>query len=186
MVSRSAESSQSLDECRRTKFLTAKYAKFARRSRRKPLRSLRHLCVLYLVPRWGDRIAIEIKPKEITRWLDSLSVEELGAENGLENPTRYKLRTIMGKIYRFAQSEDQIPRREECNPIPWVECPTTSDYEPILVTPEQVFEMLHELPELEKTLTLLIAVTGLRISEALGLQWQDINYTNQQINIRRT
>lgn len=29
------------------------------------------------------------------------------------------------------------------------------------------------------------AATGLRISEALGLQWQDVDYANQRIHLRR-
>jgi len=41
------------------------------------------------------------------------------------------------------------------------------------------------LPEAERVLTLVIAATGLRISEALGLQWQDVDYANQRINLRR-
>jgi integrase len=41
------------------------------------------------------------------------------------------------------------------------------------------------LPESERVLTLVIAATGLRISEALGLQWQDVDYANQRINLRR-
>jgi len=41
------------------------------------------------------------------------------------------------------------------------------------------------LPESERVLTLVIAATGLRISEALGLQWQDVDYANLRINLRR-
>jgi integrase len=41
------------------------------------------------------------------------------------------------------------------------------------------------LPESERVLTLVIAATGLRISEALGLQWHDVDYANQRINLRR-
>jgi integrase len=35
-------------------------------------------------------------------------------------------------------------------------------------------------------LTLLIAATGLRISECLGLQWADVDYDSQQIFVRRS
>jgi len=35
------------------------------------------------------------------------------------------------------------------------------------------------MPQPERTLTLLIAATRLRISECLGLQWKDIDYANQ-------
>jgi integrase len=60
-----------------------------------------------------------------------------------------------------------------------------SHYKAVIVTPEQAFKILMALPESERVLTLVIAATGLRISEALGLQWQDVDYANQRINLRR-
>jgi integrase len=42
------------------------------------------------------------------------------------------------------------------------------------------------MPQPERTLTLLIAATGLRISECLGLQWADVDYVNQQVFVRRS
>src|SRR5205085_5021856 len=54
-----------------------------------------------------------------------------------------------------------------------------------IVTREQAFKIIMTLPELERVLVLVIAATGLRISEALGLQWQDVDYANQRINLRR-
>ncbi len=53
-----------------------------------------------------------------------------------------------------------------------------SNYKAVIVTPEQAFTILMALPEPERVLTLVIAATGLRISEALGLQWQDVDYAN--------
>src|SRR5580704_2023613 len=38
----------------------------------------------------------------------------------------------------------------------------------------------------ERTLTLLIAATGLRISECLGLQWAGVDYDSQQVFVRRS
>jgi Phage integrase family len=40
--------------------------------------------------------------------------------------------------------------------------------------------------EPERTLTLLAAGTGLRISECLGLQWHDVNFADGMIHVRRT
>src|ERR1700693_1356900 len=38
----------------------------------------------------------------------------------------------------------------------------------------------------ERTMTLLVAATGLRYSEVAGLQWQDVDYQNSQIHVRRS
>ena len=67
----------------------------------------------------------------------------------------------------------------------WVEQSGKSNYKAVIVTPEQAFKIMMALPEPERTLTLLIAASGLRISEALGLQWQDVDYANQRIHLHR-
>jgi len=68
----------------------------------------------------------------------------------------------------------------------FVRCKTTSGYEALILTPEQAYAVLANLPEPERTLTLLAAGTGLRISECLGLQWQDVSFAEGMIPVRRT
>ncbi|MGA8153997.1 MAG: site-specific integrase [Terriglobales bacterium] len=126
-------------------------------------------------------MALEIESDEIEKWVKSLR-----KKNGLEWTTIDKTRYVMSRVYENGQIHCGLPKGEEGNPVLLVRCKTTSDYEPILVTPEQVFDILQELPELERMLTLLIAATGLRISEALGLQWGDVDYENSKINVRRS
>ena len=68
----------------------------------------------------------------------------------------------------------------------FVRCKTTSEYEAMILTPEQAYATLLHLREPERTLTLLAAGTGLRISECLGLQWQDVSFADAVIHVRRT
>lgn len=68
----------------------------------------------------------------------------------------------------------------------FVRCKTTSEYEAMILTPEQAYAVLLNLREPERTLTLLAAGTGLRISECLGLQWQDVSFAEAVIQVRRT
>ena len=68
----------------------------------------------------------------------------------------------------------------------FVRCNTTSGYEAMILTPEQAYAIVRNLREPERTLTLLAAGTGLRISECLGLQWQDVSFADAMINVRRT
>jgi len=56
----------------------------------------------------------------------------------------------------------------------------------LILSPEQAYAILLKLKEPERTLTLLAAGTGLRISECLGLQWQDVCFAEAVIQVRRT
>lgn len=134
-----------------------------------------------LIPRWGKRIALGIQPLEIEQWLKGLKREE-----SLENPTLDRMRRVMNLVYKHGQRYGLIPRSEESNPLRFVRCKTTSDYEALIITPQQAFGLLLNMPELERTLTLLASGTGLRISECLGLQWWDVDFAQSQILVRRT
>ena len=134
-----------------------------------------------LLPRWGKRNALGIEPLEIEEWLSAVK-----QEHELENPTLDKMRRVMSLVYKHAQRHGLIPRKEECNPLRFVRCKTTSEYESLILTPAQAFSVLVALPEPERTLTLLAAATGLRISECLGLQWRDVLFDDAIIFVRRT
>ena len=131
--------------------------------------------------RWGKRLALAIEPLEVEQWLKALKREE-----GLANPTLDKIRRVMALVYKHGQRYGLIPRNEESNPMRFVRCRTTSSYEAMILTPQQAFAVLMRLEEPERTLTLLAASTGLRISECLGLQWQDVSFEDSQISVRRT
>src|SRR5882724_6943840 len=62
----------------------------------------------------------------------------------------------------------------------------THGYEAMILTPEQAYTVFRNLRDPERTLTLLAAGTGLRISECLGLQWQDVSFADAMIHVRRT
>jgi integrase len=134
-----------------------------------------------LLPKWGKRIALGIEPLEIEQWLQATK-----KEHDLENPTLDKMRRVMSLVYKHGQRYGLIPRNEESNPPRFVRCKTTSEYEAVILTPEQAFQVMNDLPEPERTLTMLTAATGLRISEGLGLQWQDVSFDDGQIFVRRT
>lgn len=135
----------------------------------------------YLVPRWETEIASRIEPLEIEQWLKILRRKE-----GLANPTLHKIRQVMSLVYKHSQRWGLLPRDEGANPLRFVRCQTTSDFESMTITPEQALAIMRELPELERTLVLLTAATGLRISEALGLRWDDVDFAHYQIHVRRS
>src|ERR1700730_3372646 len=134
-----------------------------------------------LLPRWGNRVALSIEPLEVEAWLKTLK-----GKKELSNPTLDKTRRVMSLVYRHGQRYGLIPRNYESNPMRFVRRKPTREWDAMILTPEQAYAVLLNLREPERTLTLLAAGTGLRISECLGLQWQDVSFAEAMIHVRRT
>jgi integrase len=131
-----------------------------------------------LVHRWGAQVAVKIRPVEVKAWLRSLDVED---------GTRYKYRTVMGTVFRFGQAEGLLPLGEAYNPIGYVTgIPATSDYEAVVLTPEQALKVLDQLQQPEYTMIVLVAVTGIRSGEMLGLRWRDLLWDRFEMRIKQT
>ena len=135
-----------------------------------------HILDDYLLPRWGDSFALEINPDDIEEWLGALP---------LANQTREKIRRVMNVVYRRGQKSRMLPMTGEGNPVAFVTQSSKSNYKAVIVSPEQAFGIMMESEDPHRTLVFLVAVTGLRISEALGLRWGDLDYERQMIHLRR-
>jgi hypothetical protein len=93
-----------------------------------------------VLDKWGKRDALGIEPLQVEQWLKALKVEE-----GLENPTLDKTRRVMSLVYKHGQRYGLIPRTAEANPMRFVRCKTTSEYEAMILNPRQAFDVLMEL-----------------------------------------
>jgi integrase len=101
------------------------------------------------------------------------------------NPTKDKIRRIMSTVYTRAQKYGLVPRSDSSNPVRWVEQTAKSGYKPIVLEPATAAKIFEALSGAELALAILVAATGIRISEAMGLKWEDVDYQNKQINLRR-
>jgi integrase len=142
--------------------------------------SYKRVLRLRILPRWQSRIATSIKPLEVEQWLKALK-----AKDGLANPTLAKTRNVMSLIFRHGIRHSLIDGGEDSNPLKYVRCRTTSDYESMTIEPREAFAIWQLLPEPERLLLLLAACTGVRVSEGLGLQWGDLDFDRGCIHIRR-
>jgi integrase len=137
----------------------------------------RHIVNDYLVPNWGDQFAVDIKSLAVEKWLRSL---ELAA------PTRGKTKYVMMVVFLHAEKHERIPDGLTANLESKIDIESSSNYEAVILTPKQTFTTLNLMGQPESTMTLLVAATGLRFSEVAGLQWQDVDYANECIHVRRT
>jgi integrase len=85
--------------------------------------------------------------------------------------------------YSTAQANDLIPRTVDANPVAHVHIATTTEYEAILVTPQEAWNIIRRMQAFERLLALLIAVTGLRIGEVLALKWKHLDWVKFRIRM---
>jgi integrase len=131
----------------------------------------------YLVERFGDQIAEDIKPLEIQKWMKSLN-----ETNGLAWTTIAKIRGLMHRVYKIGILHEHVAK----NPVLLVETRSRSNYRAITLTPAQTLAILKSLPSpLHYALVLTCAATALRSSEMLALRWSDVLWGEGRIRVSK-
>ena len=136
-----------------------------------------HIVRAYLVPRFGNEIAEDIKPLDIQRWFKSLREKD-----GLAWTTIAKMRGVMSRVYKVGILHEHVQK----NPVLNVETRSKTDYKAIVITPAQTLAILKALPSrLHSTLVLTCAATALHASEMLALRWRDVLWNEGRIRISK-
>jgi integrase len=143
----------------------------------KTVSNVQHLVRDYLIVRFGDEIAEDIKPIEIQRYF-----KYLNADMGLAWPTVSKIRGIMLRIYKIGILYECVER----NPVVAVETRSKTNYRAIVLSPIQTLAIIQALPNiLHRMLVLTCAATALRASEVLALRWADILWEENRIRVSK-
>jgi integrase len=136
-----------------------------------------HFVRAYLIPRFGNEIAEDIKPLDIQRWCKSLHETA-----GLAWTSVAKIRGVMSRVYKVGILHEHVAK----NPVLHVETRSKTDYKAIVITPSQTLLILKSLPSpLHFTLVLTCAATALRASEILALRWSDLLWDEGRIRISK-
>jgi integrase len=149
----------------------------ARRGIANTIPIVKHNVMDYLVARWGEEIANDIKPFEIQKWLLSLR-----NERGLAWSTISKLRGIMLRSYKVGILHERVSK----NPVLPVETRSKSNYKAITINPAQTVAIVERLSNpLHYALVVTAAATALRSSELISLRWSDILWQEGRIRISK-
>jgi integrase len=134
----------------------------------------------FILPRWRNVVAGEMKPLAIRNWLVKVHDE---ADYTWE--TCSKIRGIMSLVFSFVDDNEVYSIR---NPLDKVTIPASEDEhdEVKVLSPEQTMSLLERLPSPVKFVVLLVAATGIRISECLGLRWFHVKWNESKIQIEQT
>jgi integrase len=134
----------------------------------------------WIVPRWGANRLTEIKAVEVENWLRALCCPKTSIP--LARGSRAKIRNIMSALYSHAIRWEWAER----NPITSVRQSGKRQKTPDVLTPEEIVAILKELPEPLRTMIELNAFTGLRRGELIGLRWEDVEFEDLVLHVRRS
>ncbi len=127
---------------------------------------------VWVLPPWGEYRLSELRTIEVESWLRSLS---------LANATKAKIRNVMHCIFAHACRLELLQK----NPITLVRQSAKRMKTPDILYAEELKMLLFELPDPARVLVFLTAATGLRVSEAVGLKWSDVDFVTKTINLNR-
>jgi integrase len=126
----------------------------------------------WVVPHWGVRSVSDVKTVAVEEWLKGLP---------LANGSKAKVRNVMHALFNHAMRHEWA----EKNPITLVRQSAKRLRTPDVLDVDEIKALLSELENPFWTMVFLAATTGLRVSELLGLKWQDISFDTLEIHLSR-
>ena len=119
---------------------------------------------------------------ELKQWFMAIAEKK-----NLSSQSVQKIKQVFGRLYAYGHENELIA--PNLNPVRACNIRgigTKRKSKVIVVPPEIAWKIAMDLPMMLRTLVLLAAATGMRISELLGLQWGDIDWEAKIIRINRT
>jgi integrase len=137
---------------------------------------------MYVFPVFGERTFRDITPGEIQDFLTALDKKERYADKTIET-----IRGVMMSVYTSAEKLGEI----SSNPMKRTSPPEKDPYKPKKRHPvwsesEQREVIADSINSPFETYLFLMLTTGLRLGEATGLRWEDIDDTPGGVWIQRT
>jgi integrase len=130
----------------------------------------------YILPRWGQTPLPEIKARAVELWLSGLD---------LAPKSRSNIRMMLSVIFEYAMWAELIP--VDRNPMELVRVKNVSQpgRKARTMSLEEFHRLCEMLTEPYRTMAIVSVCLGLRWSELVGLQWQDIDWLGGELTLRR-
>jgi integrase len=165
-------------------WLSSYQGRTVRGIRRETLADYRHELGLYALPLLGRLRLAEIEPRHIKE------LAALVSDGGRRKPRTVKLAIAPLRALLATAVEDGLIRSNPAAGVRIAQPDTLQDdledaAEERALTPEQLARLIAEIPDTHRPFVTFVAQTGLRIGEAIAVQWRDIDLEPGLLHIRR-
>ena len=130
-----------------------------------------------IVPYLGDHVIQELRPRHVDEWLKTL------AKNGMSRGTIQQTKTVLSTALKYAIYPAELIAS---NPSTGLSIPRSAPKQIVkrtVITPEQVTDLFQDSKY--RPVLKLLYHTGMRLSEAMGLTWEDIDLKTGKITVVR-
>lgn len=158
-----------------------------RQSTAGPLRSMLNARVL---PEWENVRVVDMAkdPMAVEQWIKGLQTQPRKKQKPRDLAPKSKLHTraVMHRLFEYAMRWRYLDCQR--NPMGLIELKGTSRrVRPIyLLTPQEYYVVLSHLAPHVRLMAILAMNAGMRISEILGLRWEDVDFAQATLTIQRS
>lgn len=136
----------------------------------------RSLIELHIRPEFGDTRLADVTANKVNQWLQ---------KRAFGPASKARARNIIGKLLDLAMLWEYLPVERNPMQLVKVKGSTKRKKRITIFTPAQFKEFVEGLPEPYNLMVLVTGCLGLRVSETLGLKWQDFNFEDFTLTINQ-
>jgi integrase len=144
-----------------------------KRCRENTRKNYRGIFENHIRPRWGTEFVQSVRTIAIEDWLETYPHSR---------QVKAHIRSLMHTLYQAASRWEMVDK----NPVELVRQSSRRLKTPRILTPAEFKDLLGHLAEPYKTMVITAACLGLRVSELVALQWEDISFENLTVKIQRS
>jgi len=142
--------------------------------------SYEHTFRIHILPAFEGKTLREIRPLDVQVWINRLA-ETQPKKNSLKPATIAKCYSYLRTCLKQAETWGEI----EKSPCRGIELPRINREELSFLEPQEVNLLLERAEDPERHLFMVLAWSGLRLGEALGLAWRHIDFKDNAIIVER-
>lgn len=124
----------------------------------------------------------DYKVKEISQEMVERFQANLSQRRDISEATQVRCLTLASSIFRKGIQWGYLSK----NPTEFVSKPKVPKKEMDYLTPEEIMKLIESTDTRYRTLIMFACLTGARLSEILGLRWDDVDFEGGRVYIRQT
>jgi integrase len=132
----------------------------------------------YILPQWADRPITDVQARPVELWLRRLTIAP---------KSKAHIRSLLQILWDYAMWLEEVPTKRNPMSLVAIKGVTKRVRQPRSLSVHEFQLFVNQFDDnLRFRVLVLVAVSfGLRISEALGLKWQDVDWLRKRVHIER-